>query len=372
MKARRFDSDLEELLSRTEDREAPPFLLPRIMAEIGDRQPSAALRLRRWWFRPQALSFSPARLFLTLAALLCAFWLGMVVGKMRIPGGSGGAPVLADSGEANFLIGRGLLAADRARQALPFLRRAVQQEPQAPEFAHWQGLAYAKLEEGEQERESYLISLRDKPDYLPSLLNLGHSYLEAGEYQLALAQYDKVLQVDPRQENALYNRALAYQMQGDPGRAERAYLAYLEEHRTGKWAVRALGHLHQLGNFTFRSYRVGNVGLILNEKALLAPESAECRQELHRLAVALTHAPAGELHLVAYHLGDQQAAKAAANGLQEQLTSILGQEHAIPIRGSWFDVAEMFTDANGVERQSAVGLLIFTNSKENPHQRNSI
>ncbi|EKD39583.1 MAG: hypothetical protein ACD_75C00361G0002, partial [uncultured bacterium] len=35
MKAKQFDrEELEQLLARTEEREAPPWLLPRIMAEI--------------------------------------------------------------------------------------------------------------------------------------------------------------------------------------------------------------------------------------------------------------------------------------------------------------------------------------------------
>lgn len=372
MKAKRFDrEELEKLLACSEEREAPPWLLPRIMAEIEERQPSLVERLRRWWLRPQAVSFSPARLALTVTVTLCAFWLGIMVGHMRGTG-AGGRPVLADNGEANYLIGRGLLAAGQVDQALLFLRQAVQQEPKTPEFAHWQGIAYGVLGEAEQERASYLSSVQDQPDYVPSLLNLGHNYLESGQYQQALAQYDKVLQADPGQASALYNRALAYQMLDDSGRAEQAFLGFLERQRTGKWAIRALAHLHQLGNFTFRSYRVGAGHLVLNVKTLLAPDSAERRQELSYLAEALSQAPKSELHLVAYHQGNRQAAKAAVNNLQEQLTSILGKEHAVPVRGSWFDVAETFTDANGVDRQLTTGLLIFTRSGQNTQRRNSI
>lgn len=372
MKAKQFDrEELEQLLARTDERQAPPWLLPRIMAEIEERQPSLVERLRRWWFRPQAISFSPARLLLTVAVALCVFWLGTIVGQMRQPG-AGQGPVLAETGEANFLIGRGLLAAGRVDQALPFLRQAVQQEPATPEFAHWQGVAYGALGDTEQERASYISSVQEEPNFVPSLLNLGHNYLESGQYQQALAQYDKVLEADPEQPSALYNRALAYQMLDDSGRAEQAFLSFLERHRTGKWASRALGHLHRLDNFTFRSYRLGTVQLVLNVNALLAPDSVGRRQELLYLAEALSRTPGSELHLVAYHQGDRQAAKAAVTGLQEQLTRILGKEHAVPVRGSWFDVAETFNDANGVDRQSATGLLIFTRSKQQSNRRNSI
>jgi hypothetical protein len=66
------------------------------------------------------------------------------------------------------------------------------------------------------------------------------------------------------------------------------------------------------------------------------------------------------------------AAKATANGLQGQLTNILGKEQSVPVRSSWFDVAEIFVDANGVDRQQTTGLLIFTRSEQDTQRRNSI
>ena len=373
MKARRFDQEeLEGLLARYEEREPPPWLLTRIMAEVEERQPSPIERLRRWWFRPQAVSFSPARLVLSVTVTLCVFWLGILVGRLQAPETGAERPLLADNGEANYLIGRGLLAAGRVEQALPYLRQAVRQEPASPEFVHWQGVAYWRLGEAEEERASYLSLGQDEPNYLPSLLNLGHNYLESGQYQQALAHYDKVLQADPTQPNALYNRALVYQMLDEPAPAEQAYLAFLEHHRTGKWASRALGHLHRLGNFSFRSYRVGAARLILNVETLLAPDSAGRRRELQYLVEGLSRAPGSELHLVAYHRGDRQAARAAVSDLQEQLTNILGKEQGIRVRGSWFDEAESFTDANGLDRQHTTGLLIFTRSEQDGQRRNSI
>lgn len=372
MKASQFDrEELEQLINRTEERQAPPWLLPRVMAEIEERQPPLAERLRRWWLRPRPLRLSPARLVLTGAAALCIFWLGIMVGQMHRPG-EGHGPVLAESGEANFLIGRGLLAAGRVDQALPFLRRAVQQEPSIPEFSLWQGVAYGELGKREQERASYQLAAGEEHDFLPALLNLGHTYLESGQYQQALAQYDKVLVADPEEPSALYNRALAYLLQGDAGRAEQAFLGFLERHRTGKWAFRALGHLHRLGNFTFRSYRLGAARLVLKVPALLGADSANSRQELRYLAEALAQAPESELHLVAYRQGDRQAAKAAVDELQAQLLSLLGRESAIRIRASWFDVAENFSDANGVDRQAASGLLIFTRPIQQDNQTKSI
>lgn len=374
MEPKDFDrKELEKLLAETREREVPPWLLTRIMAEIDDRRPSLYERMRNWWVRPQSVSFSPAWLALTVTVTVCAFWLGTMNGQKRQTEITAGAlPAFAGNAEANYLIGRGLLVAGREDQALPFLRQAVQQDPGTAEFALWQGVAYQALGESEEERQSYLFSMREQPDYLPALLNLGHNYLESGQYREALVQYEKVLQVDPVESSALYNRALAYRMLQEPDRAEQAFLRYLDYHRTGKWVLRATRHLHQLGNFTFRSYPIGPGRVVLNVTALLSQDVKARRQELMHLAGALSRAPGTELHLVVYNQGDRSAAKASAIALQKQLTQYLGNGHAVPVRGSWFDVAESFTDANGMERQLTTSLLIFTRSYEKSNRRKSI
>lgn len=375
MEPNHFDiKKLEQSLADSREPEAPPWLLGRIMTEIDNRRPSFFARLHQWWLRPRSLSFSPARLGLTVAVVLCAFWLGTLAerhGQSDFTGGARNAlPTLADNAEANYLIGRGLLAAGQEDQALLFLRQAVKQEPGVAEFGHWQGVAYRAKGALAEERQSYL-SLPEQPEYLPSLLNLGHNYLESGDFRQALAQYEKVLQQDPLEASALYNRALTYHMMGDIEQAEQAFLRYLEHYRSGKWVFRAIRHLHELGNYSFRSYRVGTGEVVLNMSALLSPAGPACRSELQRLAEALGRAPGSELHLVIYDQGNRDAAKTTATALKAQLANYLGDEHATPVRGSWFDVAETFIDATGSERQLTSGLLIFTRTIEKSKKRNS-
>ena len=370
-----FDiKELEQSLSDSREPEAPPWLLGRIMAEIDDRQPSFFARLHQWWHRPRAVSFSPARLGLTVAVTLCAFWLGTLADQHGRPDFTGGTrsalPAPTAIAEANYLIGRGLLAAGQEDQALVFLRQAVRQEPGVAEFAHWQGIAYRAKGALAEERQSYL-ALPEQPEYLPSLLNLGHNYLESGDYRQALAQYEKVLRQNPLEASALYNRALTYYMMEDTEQAEQAFLSYLEHYRTGKWVFRALHHLHELGNYSFRSYRVGTGQVVLDMSALLSPDAPVRRPELQCLAEALVRAPGSELHLVIYDQGNRDAARTTATALQAQLTNYLGDEHATPVRGSWFDVAETFIDATGSERQLTSGLLIFTRTIEQSKKRNS-
>ena len=143
MEPKQFDrKELERLLAHSGEPEAPPWLLTRIMARIDDRRPSLSERMRQWWLRPQSVSFSPAWLAVTVTVALSvsigasigAFWLGTISGQYPgqyseqhrnagIAGEPGSAMVaLTEKAEANYLIGRGLLAAGHEEQAVPFHR----------------------------------------------------------------------------------------------------------------------------------------------------------------------------------------------------------------------------------------------------------
>lgn len=377
METRHSDrTQLEKHLAKTKEPDAPPWLVPRIMAEINDRKPSIFEGIRTWWFHSRSVGFVPAWLALTVTVVFSSFWLGTITERNRLPDDSGAGkavfPAIADNAEANYMIGRGLLAAGHGDQALAFLGQAVRQEPGTAEFIHWQGVAYWTVGETDQERQSYLYSVQEEPSYVPSLLNLGHNYLESGEYQKALAQYDKVLEVAPDDASALYNRALAFLLLEDDARAKQTFLSYLDHHRTGKWVFRAIEHLHRLGDFTFRSYRVGGSHIVLNTQALLHGDAPAQQQEMRHLAEAAARVTDSDLHLVVYHQGDRNAAKATAKALQQQLNKYLDIEQAKTVKISWFDVLENFEDANGVERQLTTSLLVFTKSMENFKMRNSI
>ncbi|MDK9708090.1 MAG: tetratricopeptide repeat protein [Desulforhopalus sp.] len=377
MENRHSDRDtLEKLLAKTREPEAPPWLLTRIMAELDDRQPSFLRRIWTWWRLPGSIRLAPGWLAVSAVITLAAFWAGGLYERQKLiaenPAGKVALSLLADDAEANYLIGRGMLAAGHGDQALVFLGQAVRQKPGVAEFAHWQGVAYSTVGQMEKERQSYLYSVQEQPGYLPSLINLGHSYLENGEYHKALAQYEKVLQIVPADEVALYNRALSYYLMGDLTQAKQAFIGYLAQHRTGKWALRALAHLHRLGDFIYRSYPIGGSTVVVNSQDLLFGDAPSRQREARRVAEVASRVTDSELQVVVYYQGDKIAAKETAKALQEQLSIYLPGDQATRIKISWFDVAEQFEDASGTERWLATGLLIFTTPTENSKRRNSI
>ncbi len=225
---------LETLLAETGEPEAPPELLARIMKTVEDRQPPWHFRLRLWLFQPLAAGISPAWLSATVAVALLFFRLGAVHEQPRlvsVPAASSWQQ--AADAEANYQIGRGLLAAGQGDRALPYLQLAARQDPGAAEIPHWQGVALWMQGDTERERQSYLEAIQRNPEYLPSLLNLGHNYLERGDFRQALQQYDKVLAHDPTEARALYNKALTLGKLGEYAAEKKALTDYLTHYRTG-------------------------------------------------------------------------------------------------------------------------------------------
>ncbi len=379
MERKNFElEELEQLLRQAPEREVPAGLREQIMNEILAARPSQSLseRVKRWWQRIPLLSFYPLQIGAALGMVVAAFWLGTVVdggNQARItttrPEGVTLAP-FANSPRANYLVGRGLLEGGKKRLALEFIHQALLQEPRSAEYGNWQGVAYWQLGDREKERQSYQQSIARQSDYLPALLNLGHNLLESGTYRESLHQYEKVLQINPHEQTALYNRALSYHQLKDQVGEQGAFIQYLDQYRSDKWAYRAVEHLQRLGVFDYRICQIGNRKVVVNQQILLSPALPARQLELERLARWLGKVPAGELHLVVYYHNDKNQGKAIAGELRQQLQAIMGRNATIPIQVSWFDQPALIRTADGAERKLAQGLLIFTQPL--PTQRGNV
>jgi tetratricopeptide (TPR) repeat protein len=369
MKRNSFElENLEELIRQNPEREVPAGLQERIMGEILTNRPprSMAETARQWWQRIPTFGFQPLRVGAAIGIAVAFFWLGHVAGVRDQAGMTLTRPAdvelapFANSAQANYLVGRGLLEAGNKHLALEFFQQAALQEPRSAEYGHWQGVTYWQLGDPEKERQSYQQSIARQPDYIPALLNLGHNLLESGAYQESLLQYEKVLKINPYEQTALYNQALSYHQLKDRSGAQQAFIRYLDQYRADKWAYRAVDHLQRLGVFDYRICLIGNRKVVVNQQVLLGPAQPARQLELERLARWLEKAPAGELHLVVYYQHDREQGKAIAWELRQQLLAIMGDEMTMPIRVSWFDEPASIRTANGTEQKLAQGLLLFT------------
>jgi tetratricopeptide (TPR) repeat protein len=376
MNNRQIDErQIEELLQETREQEAPLWLKQKIMNRVYKSNPSLLHRLTSRFFQLPALRFSPVGLVLVLVIAATGFWGGILAERHTSDVNSRRALTMsafADNAGANYLIGRGLLAGNQREAALDFFRKAVELEPDTAEYVHWQGVAYWSLGNENLERQSYFQTVQNHPDFVPSLVNLGHNYLESGDYSAALQYYERALQNDPHISEALYNSALAYQKLDNEAMERRAFRHYLETNRTGKWAYRAVDHLHQLGDFTFRSYRIGIHRIILNVSDLLQPDSVVRQKEVELIAHAVNRDSRHELHIVVYNKEKKGVAGKTALDLRNQLLHQLGPEQDHPIKVSWFEAAETVSSENGENLQLSPSVLIFSTPSNGEKRRKSI
>lgn len=357
------EEQLSRLLQKMPDRTPPVDLVKQILVSVraSDKQ----------YRRPEKRSFFSFPLWETLwprqlAAACCsialAFWLGLYVGvnkedtilqpaTLQLPG------YVYQNAQAGFLVGRGLLAAGKEDEGLAMIQHASQLAPENPEYLFWLGTAHWRMGDTEMEQQSYRKAVQMDPAYLPALVNLGHNLLENKEPEEALHTYNRVIAIAPNHQVALYNRALAISLTGNSGQAISAWKKYLNSHRSGKWAQRAVQHLNEQGDFSYRPYQIGVRRIILNHEVLLGPLTAEKKREVDYLAEIFRRAPVADINLTLFYAGDAEKARTQAVTLKSLLNQSL-QNHNKRIQISWFAEAEAVQTSFGTKSLQN-GLLLF-------------
>lgn len=359
------EDHLAAMIRALPEREAPPAMQKKIMAEICSPEQSFRHKVKKFMLGPVSFSVRPLRLAAAACMLLMAFWLGLTLGhqdQQSLVALNQSRELLIDPAnpEANFFIGKGLLAADRWEEARPYLERASSLVPENPEYSLWVGVALGKSGNIFQEQKIYNDTLRRHPDYIPARLYLGHALLEKGQTDAALTEYTKVLSREPDTEVALYNRALAYQLLGEQRSAIAAWKEYLSSRRTGSRAFQAVEHLNELGDFTFRTYQIGYRKIILNQKSLLEPDSPARQEEILYLADSFRSASGMILNIVAFQTDDSSQARESARDLKNSINEQFEPLSIKSIRISWFGQPERVRLPSGKLIPLRKSLLIFS------------
>ena len=224
--------------------------------------------------------------------------------------------------EAQYYLGRFYLALERPEQALPHLKQAVRGDPAKADYHFWLGVAYWAIRDFALERKSYLQALAKDPKHLPARLYLAHNFLDSGEWQKALDNYDLLLQRQPYNPEALYNRGLALMELHRPHEEAMAWKRYLQCYPEGRWALRAVDHLNQLGQFSYRNFTIGYRRVTL-EHITFPPGSAKLlpqgKPSLQVLGTILSINDKIYLEVVCYKNGDPALAAARAKAVRDYL-----------------------------------------------------
>jgi len=131
---------------------------------------------------------------------------------------------------------------DNLRRAQLHLEQAVKEKP-TPEAHHVLGkvyLAQGRLDEAIKEFDQ---SINGSKAPAQNFNDLGVAWLEKGDYNRSLDSFNKALQLDGNLQEALFNRALAYEKQSRFDEAKTDWNEYLKRDSTSPWADEARRHL---------------------------------------------------------------------------------------------------------------------------------
>ncbi len=339
-------SYLEYGLRNLPDRTPPPDLQKRIMAALpGKKRESQFKRTIRLF----GSKFFPAstewRMAVATVCLLISFYGGTQFNRLIQ---SDVAPLSGQTlatnitnGASYFYLGRSLLSSGQAAEALKAFRRAEMVEPEKSQYALWQGAAYHALGDIKGERLRYEQLLKKRPDLLVAKLNLAHNLLQDGELVKATQLYDQVLQGDPRKSSALYNRAIALHLQNKRAEEKEAWKEYLDLYRTGASADKALQHLYETGDYSYRQYQIGYKTVILNQERLLGGSDPELEREIDYLVSQTDRRNVDELNVVIFVENNDEQARRKAQDIRLAITQRLTGKNENAVRISWFGEPEL-------------------------------
>lgn len=193
------------------------------------------------------------------------------------------------------------------------------------------------------EQAAYRKALELDPNYISAHLYLGHGYLDRGQWQEALKEYDAVLELDEYNPEALYNRAVVLAELGQGKEEIAAWKKFLEYYPDGSLAMEATEKLNLHGDFTYRNFILGQRNVTLHSLAFKPGTNeleADSKPSLHVLTAMMKENKALDVHIVAYVDGDSNAAKDRAINVRDYMLN--GNPSLDPARLplSWFGTAE--------------------------------
>ena len=248
-----------------------------------------------------------------------------------------------DDPKANYYLGRFLLAGRKAKQALPYLKKAVALEPEDADYLFWQGVCLGELGKLKQERQSYASVLKIKKDHLQALIYLGHNLLKSKAYEAALDTYRKVLEIWPYSPSALYNRALIARVLKRTPEEKVGWLTYLSSYPSGALAIKAADHLNRLGDFSYRNQYLGARTVTLT-KIWFEPFGAQpafgSRPSLDLVGATVLNMDRGKLQVIVYQKNNKKLARARAVSIKKYLLKRFPGLKKNGIGISWFATPE--------------------------------
>ena len=183
----------------------------------------------------------------------------------------------APSYEEQLRQAQGLLEEGRLLEALEPLRRALRLRPEGAEALWMMGVAHLRLERLEEGLPYVERLLGSAPQRAQVRLLMATYREELGQGEKALEQYQRVLELEPRNPVALYKLGMSFLEREDFLAAEKMFLTIVSEY------PRDLRALVPLGTVYARSGRQKEALETLERAVEIDPDSAEAHHALGAL-----------------------------------------------------------------------------------------
>lgn len=269
------------------------------------------------------------------------------------------------SPQANYYLGRFLLAEKKKKEALTYLENAVALEPKDVDYNFWLGVTYGENGYRKKEMQMYKKAIALEPKHLQSLIYLGHIQLKSKKYTAALTSYEKALKIWSSSPSALYNRALIMKFLGRTPEEKLAWLEYLSLYPAGGLARRATDNLNKLSDFSYRNHNLAARTVTL-AKIRFKPFEAELDSNsypsLKLIGAIVSNIGKGRLQVVVYQKNNKELARKRAVSVKKYLQKTFPELKGKHIGISWFSEAEKFKIA-GKKLRSNESVRFFLSEK---------
>lgn len=318
------DRELIACLESLPEAAVPKGFSTNVMQQINQQHKPSSISVFRIYFPVLAAC---------LAIVVC---LSVLTFKSKVS--RDGASGLIDKGAA-------MLSQERPEDARSLLEEAVRVSPGNADAFFFLGMNYGRLEMFDEEQEAYRKAISLKPDDLMTHYFLGHSYMNTTQWEKAVSEYEQVLSLDPGFSKANYNLGLALKLAGRTHEALAAWKNYLENRKTGGWALRAAAHLNAHGDFTYRTFPIGRQQVVMGpfnpdeerETIQLADDS------LDQIGRSMRASEDLDLFVMVYVKEQPEKARTRAISIKKKILETYPDIPSERIKVSWFDQEDRVT-----------------------------
>jgi tetratricopeptide (TPR) repeat protein len=111
--------------------------------------------------------------------------------------------------------GIGLLSSDSYKEAIYYLSRAIEIDPEYAEAYYVRGLTYFKMKNYEEAIADFTRCIDYNPTHAKAFISRGYAYEEIKDFRKAISNYTKVIEIDPSNSFCYYLRGSIYNLRGE-------------------------------------------------------------------------------------------------------------------------------------------------------------